>query len=299
MKLTNHLVKSCILLGMQAGTKQEAMSLLVNALCQEHRIGIPKAEIMKALADRDALDSTDMANGISIPHAKFAEFNDIVVAIGVPQTPIGKSPNPIRFIVLILAGKAKTTSYVNLLSAIAQLASIEPLLRQLIVAKTPSAFLELIDASNVSITSGLCVQDIMTENVLSIKPETSLRELMDILYKHKLSYMPVVDHSGVILGEVSLLDIIAKGIPHYASMMANLSFLNTFEAFDELLRNEDKLKASDIMRPVSAKLEPTASVIQAAFELHQKQLRQLLVVKEGRLVGIVSITDIIRKILRY
>lgn len=299
MKLTNYLNHSCVLLGMRVETKQNAIELLVDAVWRERRIGIPKADIMKALADRGALDSTDMPNGVSIPHAKFAELHEIAVAIGIPQTPIGNGAKPIRFIVLMLANKAKTTSYINLLSAVAKLGSKEPLLRRLIGARTTVEFLELIDSSDLSITGGLRVQDIMSENVLSVKPETSLRELMDILYKHKISYLPVVGQSGAILGEVSLLDIIAKGIPHYASMMANLSFLDTLEAFDELLRNEDKLMASDVMRPVATQLDPTASVIQAAFELNQKRIRQVLVVKENRLVGIVSVTDIIRKILRY
>ncbi len=54
----------------------------------------------------------------------------------------------------------------------------------------------------------LQVQDIMTADCIKVNPETSIRELLDIFKKTRFKSYPVVDKENVLVGIISLFDVI-------------------------------------------------------------------------------------------
>ena len=54
------------------------------------------------------------------------------------------------------------------------------------------------------------VQDIMTKKVLTVRPETTVREVAEILVNHKISGVPVVEDDGRLVGIVSEGDLVRK-----------------------------------------------------------------------------------------
>ena len=54
------------------------------------------------------------------------------------------------------------------------------------------------------------VQDIMTKKVLTVRPETTVREVAEILVNHKISGVPVVEDDGRLVGIVSAGDLMSK-----------------------------------------------------------------------------------------
>ena len=56
------------------------------------------------------------------------------------------------------------------------------------------------------------VQDIMTKKVLTVRPETTVREVAEILVSHKISGVPVVEEDGSLVGIVSEGDLMSKEI---------------------------------------------------------------------------------------
>lgn len=54
------------------------------------------------------------------------------------------------------------------------------------------------------------VQDIMTKKVLTVRPETTVREVAEILVNHKISGVPVVEDDGRLVGIVSEGDLMAR-----------------------------------------------------------------------------------------
>ena len=69
----------------------------------------------------------------------------------------------------------------------------------------------------------LKVREIMTTNVITVKPDTTVGELADILTKNKISGVPVVDGQGRVLGMVSEADIILQDadlhFPYYIQFL--------------------------------------------------------------------------------
>jgi CBS domain-containing protein/anti-sigma regulatory factor (Ser/Thr protein kinase) len=53
----------------------------------------------------------------------------------------------------------------------------------------------------------LCVQEVMTRDVITVTPQTSMREVQDILREHRISGTPVLE-GGRLIGIVSLMDLI-------------------------------------------------------------------------------------------
>jgi CBS domain-containing protein len=46
-------------------------------------------------------------------------------------------------------------------------------------------------------------RDIMVTNVITVGPETSVPQVADILYKNRISALPVVDDHGALIGMIS------------------------------------------------------------------------------------------------
>ncbi|MFT5173605.1 MAG: CBS domain-containing protein, partial [Gammaproteobacteria bacterium] len=53
-------------------------------------------------------------------------------------------------------------------------------------------------------------KDIMTKNVISVAPQTTVKEIAKLLLKHHLSGVPVIDASARLVGMVSEGDLISS-----------------------------------------------------------------------------------------
>lgn len=130
------------------------------------------------------------------------------------------------------------------------------------------------------------VQDWMTREVITIAPETSLKEAHDIMRKRSIRRLPVVTH-GKVLGIVTLGDI--RG-----AEPSQASSLSVWEMNDMLA----KLKVSEIMTRNPGTIQQTASVGDAAKIMLEKKFSGLPVVDEANhLVGIITESDIFRLVV--
>ena len=130
------------------------------------------------------------------------------------------------------------------------------------------------------------VQDWMTRDVITIAPETSLKEAHDIMKKKSIRRLPVVFH-GKVLGIVTLGDI--RG-----AEPSKASSLSVWE-MNDLLAN---LKISEIMTRDPATIQQTANIGEAAQIMLEKKFSGLPVVDgENHLVGIITESDIFRLVV--
>ena len=146
----------------------------------------------------------------------------------------------------------------------------------------------------------LKVGEIMQAAVVSVGPETTVRELADVLAKHKISGVPVVDGQGEIVGMVSEADIILQDaelhFPYYIQFLDGVIYLQGFGKFEERFRKAFGSKVTEIMSREVISISPKASVRDAATLMADRRVNRLPVVKDSRLVGIVTRGDIVRAI---
>ncbi len=118
----------------------------------------------------------------------------------------------------------------------------------------------------------LQAQEVMTREVVSISPEATLSDAIELLLARKISGLPVVDHEGKIIGIISEKDIL------------NFAFSGNLHN----TRVEEAMTAKIVSFP------PEASIDSIALAISQHQFRRVPIVLEGKVVGIVSRRDIIR-----
>jgi CBS domain-containing protein len=139
------------------------------------------------------------------------------------------------------------------------------------------------------------VQDIMTREVVTIGPETELRDVARVLLDKGISGVPVCGAQRELLGIVSEGDILVKeGGPRDDGGL----LLRLLGADDTSAQKARALTARDAMTTPVETISPYASVAEAARCMSDRGIKRLPVVRDGELVGIVSRTDLVRAFVR-
>jgi len=150
----------------------------------------------------------------------------------------------------------------------------------------------------------LIARDIMQAKPRSVSPETTLPELQRTLLSAKMSGFPVVQ-GGRLVGVVSRSDVVRQ-LSVEQSLGEVLSDYqreaggeNGDEAFLErvaqhLGRRMEKLRVADVMITSVLSVPPDAPLQLVARTLVDNRIHRLLVVEDGRLLGLISSTDLVR-----
>lgn len=125
------------------------------------------------------------------------------------------------------------------------------------------------------------VKDLMSSPVCSVAPSTRLPVIKRLLLDRKIRHLPVVD-AGELIGMISLGDV-RNAFP------SDTALLSTHDMGDQL----DKITASDILRIGVVTIPAEAPLAEAVELLLRYQIGCLPVMEAGRMVGIVSASDIL------
>jgi CBS domain-containing protein len=140
------------------------------------------------------------------------------------------------------------------------------------------------------------VEDVMTQVVRTVSPDTSLKEAAEILAELRISGLPVVE-GGKIVGVVSEADIVTKerGRAAKSGGLLRLLFEPNGDTHAKLLATT----AGEAMTAPPITIAPDRPVAEAAGVMIDKHVNRLPVVDdEGALLGIVSRADLVRAFVR-
>jgi CBS-domain-containing membrane protein len=143
-------------------------------------------------------------------------------------------------------------------------------------------------------------RDVMTSEVVSVLADASTREVAQLLLQKAISAVPVVDEQNTVVGMVSEGDLIGRGEADrearrdwWLALLAEGEPLNP--EFLAGLRTPER-SARDVMSmPVVTAGEDTG-LDEIARLLTSHRIKRVPVVRDGRLVGIVSRADILRAV---
>lgn len=148
----------------------------------------------------------------------------------------------------------------------------------------------------------LKVRDIMTTDVVSVKRETTIRELAEIFTKHRVGSVPVVDESGNLIGIVTESDLIEQDkslhIPTVISLFDWVIYLESEKKFEKELQKMTGQTVGDLYTDSAEMVTPDTPVSEVADIMSSKKLHALPVVEGKRLVGMVSRIDLIRTMVK-
>ena len=298
MNLAYFLQPHHIVIGAKETSKEQAIQHLV-ALITAERPGLDRTALLEKILDRETISSTTLENGLAFPHARIDNYNDLTISVLIPVEPIKDGDKVIRILFLIITDQTKSNLYLNVMSGIAQLGQNEDFLTYILGALSPKDCIRRVESCNFTIRRTIIVKDIMNAAFPPLLPSTSLKEALDTIVKTQEPYLPVCNESNEFIGEVTIYDIITIGMPQYTHMMKNLSFLQTLEPMEDLLKRESSIELRSIMHKPSVVLMPETAIVEAIFLFVKHPHRSFLpVVESGQFRGVLSYLDLVNKFLR-
>jgi len=135
------------------------------------------------------------------------------------------------------------------------------------------------------------VADIMNRRPVTVAPDTILRDVFQLMLRFHLNDVLVADGDSL-LGIITYKDIFRRLLPDYGEVTEEATRWTNPDAIEDRLLVIAKLPAQEVMTKRLHTVSPETSAIHAGSLMNARQVKQLPVVENGRLVGIVSYTDI-------
>jgi len=122
--------------------------------------------------------------------------------------------------------------------------------------------------------TGVKVGDLMTRNFIYTSPETNLKECVRIMVKKRVNSL-IIKNGDKLLGILTQKDIL------WAILKKSEAHLKD-------------IQAKDLMRRKVITIRPGADITDAMRRFKKKKIRRLPVVENGRVIGILTIKDILK-----
>jgi len=123
----------------------------------------------------------------------------------------------------------------------------------------------------------LAPRDIMTKDVITVRTDTPIYEAMELVAKYDISGLPVVDDDMTLVGVLSEKDVI------------NLLYVSE--------QREEKT-VRDFMTQPALYFEEDESLLDVCDFLRKNVFRRVPITSKGKVVGVISIRDVIAYILQ-
>lgn len=140
------------------------------------------------------------------------------------------------------------------------------------------------------------VSEVMSSDLITVRPDTRLKEAARLMIDASVSGLPVVDDDGRLVGIVTEADFVDQEAQH--SWGQRRSLLDPlFGRGDRALADADFV--GDVMTGKVATIGVDDSLSAAARDMVKRKVKRLPVVDaDGRLVGIVSRSDVLKAFVR-
>jgi len=146
----------------------------------------------------------------------------------------------------------------------------------------------------------LTAGDIMTREVITVKKETSLKELAGILYRHHINGVPVVDEEGSLIGIICESDLIRKDkklhIPTVVTIFDAVIYLENPKNMEKEFQRISAATVGDLYSRNPVTVDEKTPIDEIATLMTEKKVYTIPVMDRDRLVGIIGKADLIRTI---
>lgn len=146
----------------------------------------------------------------------------------------------------------------------------------------------------------LTAKEIMTTDVISVPPDMPVEELAALFCEHKIGGAPVME-DGNLLGVVTESDLIDQNknlhIPTVINILDAVFVLGNPNKMDQEFQKMAGRTVRDIFSKHSVTVSEDTPLNEMATLMAEKHVHTLPVVMDGKLVGIVGKSDLIKSII--
>jgi len=140
-------------------------------------------------------------------------------------------------------------------------------------------------------------RQIMTKKVLSVTPEHTILEAANLMLRNHVSGLPVIDQADRVVGIVSESDFLRRaeiGTPRKRNRLLSFIFGHGAEAEDYV--REHGRKISEVMTSSPITVDEGAQLAEIVDLMERNNIKRIPVVKDGKLVGIVSRSNLLQAV---
>lgn len=119
----------------------------------------------------------------------------------------------------------------------------------------------------------LKVEDVMIKDVIAVDAVSTVKEAVEIMNKHEIGCLVVIEQNKLV-GILTERDILKRVLT--------------------VTKNPEKTKVGEIMTTRVLTVSPATDLEEAAKLMFESNVKKLPVVSEGKLVGLVTLTDLAR-----
>jgi CBS domain-containing protein len=144
------------------------------------------------------------------------------------------------------------------------------------------------------------VTEVMTKDVITLSPDTSLPDAADLLAEKGIGAVPVVDANGTIVGLLRDEDLlVSEARLHLPTTFAilpgiDITLPGSVRRYDEELKKAASSTVGDVLEHDFKQVGPDATVEDVATLMHEHDVTHVPVVQDGKVLGIVARGDIVR-----
>jgi nitrogen PTS system EIIA component len=292
------LAESNIVCGIKAETSHELIEKLSARLCKTTP-GLNKKNIVKAVIARENIVPTVIAPGLAVPHARMADVDRMLVALGTSTEGIDfKSPGmpPVKVAVLILTPKDDPGLHLQVLSALAKDFADPENIERVAALEDAAAVLDYFTTGELKLPSFVRARDLMTRKPVTLQESDTLHKVIETFAITKVKTIPVLDNEDDLRGIVSLEDILKFSLPEHLLWMNDLSSIYRFQPFADMLKSDEETKLADFMSEDMITVDIDIPAVQLAKLFIMHKVDQILVIDKGKLAGVVNMKDFVLKL---
>ena len=130
------------------------------------------------------------------------------------------------------------------------------------------------------------IREVMTTTLVTVSPEDSLQHALDLLDKYHVHELPVVTPQGHLIGIVTDGDL--------KLMTPVYPIVPDQQEIRQVLRD---LKVAAAMTVEPVVIGPDATLLEATQQLYDRSIGALLGAEEDRLLGVLSVSDVLRIVI--
>ena len=152
--------------------------------------------------------------------------------------------------------------------------------------------------------SNTLAKDVMETELISVLPETPVKEVARLMIDNKISAIPVVTKYNEIVGVVSENDLINKIVkPHEPGIMT-LLYHAALASSDKVLEYRQALArwnaqtAEDAMTAPAICVSPEDTIENVGRIMLDDKVKRIFVAEEGHLLGVISRSVFVELLLR-
>jgi CBS domain-containing protein len=136
------------------------------------------------------------------------------------------------------------------------------------------------------------VLELMNPKVITVGPKTPLREVLQLMLRYHLSGVLVVDSEQRLAGIVTYSDLSRKLLPTQKELMEHEEYVTTPQLMEDRFRDIASVPVGEIMTRNVITVSPDLEALMAGATMTARRVKQLPVVQNHKVMGIISHTDI-------